>query len=475
MRLFWVSFGVLLLGVGFSGCWNEESSISTELTSEEITLTGTLQSLSNAGIDDKVTHLLRTPEDAIYYVYSEEVDLFDLEWSGVLVEISGELFPPKEEGNKPVIRIDTLALSDAESESETSATMIPYQNDVFGFSMNYQSDWTLEDSASLITVSSPFSGDESEFDTITISKRANAQSLSVEEWFLEYGVLETSMPYVLGAIGPESIPVVKVSEGTTLTYYVQDLEQILVVAFESLLEEQAVEHENLFNEMLYSFDLWSDGLRDSEGGTGTDGVVSSVELSESQSAVMELLMSDFNEGSIEKLSFVHPNYVYVEYVKDEAEEKGRQLLAYSESYDFTTIATFESGAFTDWELVSGEDVAKGKESLVVNPGTGIVVLIPEGYRGFESAALAFQMAYPSSWYYARSGDFYYFSDEPAEASNALITLELVEGAAEYEVMNSGDRLLFLLPRDESSHFELSGSLDYEVVLLAMAGSFQVLP
>lgn len=100
-------------------------------------------------------------------------------------------------------------------------------------------------------------------------------------------------------------------------------------------------------------------------------------------------------------------------------------------------------------------------------------IIPSGYAPLQSATAHFSMAYPSAWYYSREGAFFYFSDGPAEAANALITLELRSSSTSpYDESTSVGIFTVNAPRDDRSSYRLSGASDYADVIRVMANSLR---
>jgi hypothetical protein len=87
------------------------------------------------------------------------------------------------------------------------------------------------------------------------------------------------------------------------------------------------------------------------------------------------------------------------------------------------------------------------------------------------------MPYPSQWYYSRSGDSFYFSDEPADVSNALVTLTILstpvaayrayETTVETQSLDA-QRYIIEAPRDDSSGYSFIGFPDYKAIMETMA-------
>jgi hypothetical protein len=502
-----------LLLVFLSGCGGgEDDTVVVVETGEEVVLEGTLQSLGSSITNSDATHLLRLEDGTIVYAYSKIYDLDDGAYLNQDVEAEGWLVPSDDEGGKDLLRIDVLSLVEEEGEDDEEITMVPYVNQALGFALLYQNDWTVEEAMSYVAFSEPVSEDlaasdamteeavlsESSLDLFTVANEFNAQGLSVEDWYLAYADRSSTDIYALNAIGPDLFPAVKVEAEYISTYYIEGGDEIFVITAQFSDSEREAEHRRLFAEMLYSFDLLSDGLREDlvaqeedDGTTEEDTFDAPNEddagdsdstaetddanvLTETQEAVMEEAVTREESGwRVTHYSFVDPSYVYVEFAEIEGAGSLRVLYGYAqEGSDFTfeELARFEPGDSTDWELVSGENVAKGQPSIEVDASSGRPVFLPEGYSLVQSAILHFQMAYPSSWYYVRSGDFYYFSDEPAEASNALVTLEWVSTPVESFETTADETTRISVPFDESGSFMLSGLSEYADIMTVMGQS-----
>lgn len=480
---------------------------------EYITYEGTLQSLGNVNFSAKATHLLRLKGGDILYVYSDFYNLSDSSLLNKVVEAGGLLIPPGDESTRETLSIDALRVLAQEEIEDRAVLRETYTHTGLSFSMMVRSDWTIEDQETRVVLTAPLpdiddaplTAEPFELDTIDVRIMANSQELPIEEWFLAYVLPEGVVsPYTLSAIGTEAIPAIRADikdvVGNSVIYYIADGSQVYIVTHRSRQSDHRLEYSNLFSDMLYSFDPLSDGVREvvapvldtsiQDPTSELDPVsIPTIEYPENSPLVVDDALSGTDYPSIitnleqiklssliphsgfweaTRYDFVEPNYVYVLY-SNEHGETGRILLVHENGRNFERIAAFDEGAITDWELVSGEDQAKGKSTVSVNATSGSVTTIPEGYRALESASLNFQMHYPAYWYYSRSGSHFYFSNEPADASNALVTMEIVDSfVPNLTERVSGATLLISVPRDGSSSYQFSSSLDFSEQLRVMA-------
>ncbi len=479
---------ILLTGCQFPFVADTETD--EEDAYEFVTYEGLLQSLGSVKFNPDATHLLRLDDETVLYVYSDFYNLWDTTYLNENVEASGLLIPGEGEEDKPVLAIEQLTVLEVEEVVEVEdANMETFVSESLGFAIDYQSDWEVEERTQAVSFYAPQPEDAAEFvetDVIQVSYMLNNDDLDIEEWFLAYESAETE--YALSVISVDQIPALKVQDETSITYYIQGEGYVYVALFLSHQEDMAIISANLFKDMLLSFDLLSDGQREVEEITEEveetetevfDSVldedaeeIADVEVTETSHAVTISSLEAFL-GNVTPLTydFVEPNYIYVTYTEDDVLK--RMLLEDVGGGKFETLAEFEEGSITDWELVSGEDVAKGLTQTSVDADTGSTTVILEGYRPLESAVLHFQMQYPSNWYYSRSGDFFYFSTEPADASNALVTLEIRdESVSSLKTWDSSGLYFADVPRDEDSSYRLNGSLDLMDTIKIMAESIQ---
>ena len=497
-KKYWLGLITLLFISLLSGCFGSaESPILEDVPYE--TFQGTLQSLGHVNFSAKATHLLRQTNGSILYVYSDFYDLNREDYLNRTLEVSGLLLPPDELSTRETLSIDSLTVLTEEIEELGAVAMQAYTNEALGFSWLFRNDWSIDALSDRVTFTAPLPEMTSEApstkpmmgDTIEIRTMPNLQELPIEDWYLQYIIpAGTISPYTNSAIGPETLSAIRADvknvDGNVIMYYVADGPQVFLISHNIFQKDHGLEYGNLFSDMLYSFDPLRDGVREVATPSAPPVIPpSSDEVSTTptssptfdyQSIVDALekvrlgtLIPQSGVWSATHYDFADPNYVYVTY-QNTAGTKGLILLTYTGN-DFERVAAFEEGTLTDWTLVSGVDVAKGKTKTSFNASSGVVITIPEGYRSMESASLHFQMHYPSSWYYSRSGDFFYFSNQPADASNALVSMEVIDSPvpAYREESSSGTPVIFV-PRDETSGFKFQSTSDYFDIVQIMAKS-----
>jgi len=480
MRRFYYFLPVVALF--FGGCLSAPDDSGDFIESFEYeTERGIIQSLGGVKFNDIATHLLRTDGGDIYYVYSDFYDLNDSSYLNQHVEVYGVLIPMAESGSKDTLGIETLKILTEEEAEEVEVTEEIYVSDLLGMAIMYRSDWSVLEEGGVLSFVAPLKGsdDSASVDRLEFLVMDNLEEIPLEDWYVEYKIPGGASPvYNLSVVGMDQLSALRLDSLSGTAFYVADGPQVLFVSHVQASEEERLEYDQLISEMLYSLDLLRDGQREPLVPEETDAALEEVSLEgtdyEQTAEAVQYQLNDLVGEGVDwigtRLDFVAPDYIYVEYANDEGVER-RLLIRQLSSHEFEVLARFKAGSSIDWILDEGEDEARGKEKVSLNLASGSTMTIPEGFRAMESAPLAFSMYYPASWYYARGGDFIYFSDEPANADNALVSLKIDQGAwADYEVGETDDGFYVRTPRNGESHFYLEADASHQSELRRMAES-----
>ncbi|MFA6528263.1 MAG: hypothetical protein WCT46_01860, partial [Candidatus Gracilibacteria bacterium] len=517
-------FIVLSLLLPSAGCfWNEDNT--TIVDPAFATYTGTLKSLGSVKVGKLATHMIQTEDGEIVYVYSNSYDLDDSEYLNKNVEVYGTV--NSEDDGKGILDISKITLV-AEAIEVATAIEQSYSDQELGFSWNILSDWTIEKGAGYATFTLPLKTvviSESSTDEIPIIDTTindyiavkifdNTENLTLTDWLTNYDPDAVTIA-VAASIGIDSSEALKIESelGDTITYFVKRTEGgIYEVSHYNFNLSDRSYYRNMFMDALSTFKFIPFG---SGSGTGTvteddttvttpdevetvtsnyDSVVSAI-----GSKITEIAPEEESVGGTwysTKYEFADPNYVYVEY--EDGHDMRKVLLSYSTEGDFTydVLAYFVPGSSTTWELSSGTDEAKGLQKTVVKPsdtGSTVVTSVLEGYSYLESASKGFSIQYPSSWYYAGSGNHYSFSstsdgdelvgfdilEENLDAqTGSTITLANGKSAKSisfedvYETYTEGFYGIYV-ERDDNSCFYVYGSGEYGAIVENMAGSITV--
>jgi hypothetical protein len=185
-----------------------------------------------------------------------------------------------------------------------------------------------------------------------------------------------------------------------------------------------------------------------------------------------------SEASIYKYSITDNSYVYVSYINDD-EDKFRKLFKV-EGDNLSETAYFQEGVDTDWELISGENVAYDRplKMVFVEDEGYRQVEVKEGYRYFESRPLSLGFHYPRQWYYAGGSKSYEFSNKPLPDGETLVMIEVLDEkfnkvggtsvSGNIKKENSGSKTIYYVEKEDGEVLKISGEKDYSEEINIMA-------
>lgn len=107
------------------------------------TYNGEIQSLGGIRVNKTITHLFENEDGEILYAYSERYDLDDDKYNE-MVEAYGAVLT-YENLDKPVFEIRRLSVYEPDENEDEEVKTEEYKNEALGFSLNYQSNWDLEE------------------------------------------------------------------------------------------------------------------------------------------------------------------------------------------------------------------------------------------------------------------------------------------------------------------------------------------
>jgi len=486
---------ILTFSFVFTACGTETSENLGESTVNR-TYQGELSFLtaSFGGLD--ISHLLITEARERVYLRSITQDLD--KYVNLNVRVSGPFFTEDVSGKKvnvlQVEKIDILSEEVALDEIEYVEAVL--ENENLGLKFSYNSSLFEEQSNDNTVILNGKSGT----DVLSVKSFKETDALNMTSYIdLNYSditFVEEQLSNGLQALsnypgqGGNLIYLIKDdgyfykfslvnTDDKTFQSYAEELKALvnsLVVLDKKLDEEESVDAENSESDL---------------DDTSDESVVypsfSSIDIAKQEvinnfQKQAKTLGLDNEFRDIESYAFADDNYFYVIYGLEE--NRSRALISYSGNDTFKVVAQFIPGAVTDWERVSGENLAANSQLTLIMVGSDSASAreldIQKGYRYLESVQRGFGMQYPQQWYYAGNNKSYVFSDKPIGESETLV--EVLELDEEFSSLSgdtitsnikkkvSGDNVSYYVALEEGKVLEVKGAAEFDSKMNVMANS-----
>ena len=250
-------------GCGSQGSDLDENGIVVDEMPQDRRI-GVIEELDN---DDTVgTHRLRLDDGDTILLQSAAINLDDDKYSDVGVEVRGVITYTK--GNKPLMEVTNIdVLEDYVIEDTKAAQWTEYDGSLF--SIRYRDDFEMEKSDGEVTFTLAIEpededaepSDEPMEDIFTIFYAPKEEDEDLLGYLgLESDGAEHLLPAGLARskVGVLNLDALKKEEDGVVTFYVEGENNFFELSFEVSDHENALKHENLFYEMLGSFDLKGD-------------------------------------------------------------------------------------------------------------------------------------------------------------------------------------------------------------------------
>lgn len=491
ITIFVISCSSLLL----SGCFGSDEDVAIDSSYNVQSFVGVVKNLSDTSIN--ATHILETDIGEEIYLRSP---LFDLnEYVGSTLRVTGGI-EVLESGSK-ILSVDSKDILDMEDNS-TEPFLYEFEDKGFEIELP-KNKYEISESESLAN----FVAEEYSFSVRAIPK---GLELDLEIYLDEnYG---DQIPQTIQSNLGDSYSKLTLSSGRWV--YINNTDSVIYeIIFNSDGSNNAemnLEINNIIDNIFYNpeeinqdttsevSELEEDEDSNSGGDNDTneDNETSSetdktsntsepVDLSSLTSEVSSVVKS-VNENKSAKLgsnveiykySITDNNYVYVSYLDDE--DKFRKLFQVNGN-ELTETASFEEGVETDWELVSGDNVAYERplKMVFVEEDGYRQVDVKEGYRYFESRPLSLGFHYPRQWYYAGGSKSYEFSNEPLPNGETLVMIELIEDSfnkvsgssvsGNIKKETSGSTTAYYVEKEDGEVVKISGDNNYSEQINIMA-------
>jgi len=447
----------------------------------------------------EVTHLLITEARHRVYLKSLTQDLD--QYAGKTVRVSG-VYTQEEVSTKQVdiLQVEKVdILSEPETVSETEFEEVVLNNETLSVKFSYNGELFTESSnGELIKLNGA-----SETDTLSVKRFDVSDQLNIESYanikYEDVDFTKTQLSNGLQAL--TNYPGI---DGN-LVYLIQkdpyffkfELLNSDDTTFQTYIDEvQAIVNSAIFTAEAVEADDEEDTESDENTEEADENEVqeditypsfSSVELGK-QTVINNFQKEAFSmdlEGTfkdIESYGFAGDNYFYVTYGQDE--ERFRALIKYENDSDFELIAKFKQGTVTDWEIVTGQNLAANLQLTLILVGeendSAKEVSVEQGYRYYESLAMGFGVQYPQQWYYARTDNVFFFSDQPIGEGENLIELSETDDdfaklsgtsiKSNVKKVTSGSKTTYYVALDDDTTIKIEGESEYDSKMLIMANS-----
>jgi len=266
-------FTLLLSLVFFSGCQSSETEEG--ITIDDVPLDrriGVISSLGNVKTSSQGTHLLKLDDGDTILLKSLSINLDDEKYSKAAVEVRGVLIYTK--GDKPLMEVQNIdILEDYVLEDTKAPKWETYAGALFR--IDYRDDFEVEKDSDSVTFTKRVLEDEESLDEESTQEVDEEDALKdvvsiistargEDEDLLTFLDLESNESSDLLAkgltkskVGVQDLPAYKKVESETsdITFYVEGDANFYTLAFDGSEHDDALKMENLFYEMLASFEL----------------------------------------------------------------------------------------------------------------------------------------------------------------------------------------------------------------------------
>lgn len=309
MRFFRTSFLTLALIASSAlllvGC--QSGDPNQGITIDDVPLDrriGVISSLGSVPTTSQGTHLLKLDNGDTILLKSLSINLDDEKYADTAVEVRGILTYTK--GDKPLMEVQNIdILENYVLEDRDAPEWKTYSSTLF--SIDYRDDFELEKDSQGVTFTKTIEPEDMEDedepleDVVSVTLAPKEEGLDLLD-FLSLDSDDSSellsRGFTRSQIGRENYPAVRRSEDSTLTFYVEGEVNFYTLQLETSDHEDALKHENIFFDMLNTFELESGAVEGDE--MMEEGDEMSSDALESRTLDFETEeMMDSNEGSSE--------------------------------------------------------------------------------------------------------------------------------------------------------------------------------
>ncbi len=263
------SFFLLLSVFAISGCVSNDNDNGLKIDDFPLDRRiGSIVSLGTATTSSHGTHLLKMDDGDTILLKSVSINLEDAKFKDKFVEVKGVL--TEVEGDKPIMEVINIDVIENHVVEESAVTSWkPWTGDLF--QINYMDDFEVDASENSVSFTKIVVNDVSEMkDVVLISfekkdgKETLADKLGIS---IDESSSSISNGLIESKIGRQNITAYKKGNpgDSMLVYYAEDDSYFYTISFEAGNKDDQLKSENIFYEMLSSFNLGAaleDGAND---------------------------------------------------------------------------------------------------------------------------------------------------------------------------------------------------------------------
>jgi len=460
---------------------------------------GVLKSLGGVRTSDSGTNLLELDDGSTILLKSLQINLDDPAYLDKTVEVRGILtYTTDKKQIMDVANID-LVQEDTTSSSQ-EVNWKDMQNDELGISIKYRDDLKVEDSNGALVFSREFTPNGEAVTQQTADNTATTETAATQAPVTDTsgtGQVDSTVPTIVhrltiskdtlasgetiytkaglkngeadmlssgitrSRIGSGSYDALKKVYGDTTTYFVQSGQDVYSITIDAGDDEQTLQDQNMFYEMLNNFKIAAGGVSLMDADKANNSTQASTEETTSK------VVKTTQESTVNTQESSSPAAATV-------------LPADSVAGTPTSVLPDTS---TVNKVVAPDSATQANDTAVQMDTSSL-----EGYEKLESDSFKFSMLYPKSWYYSGSAGtesgvirHYEFGSKPLEDVPGDVSLDLISGSVpsgssstingkEVTVVNSSNGVEIYTKGSGSRIYRFMGPSSEKATLLNMAAS-----
>jgi len=450
-----ILFVFLITVSALTGCQsqkdNEKDMIDNAPLARRI---GVIKSLGGVATPNNATHLLQLDNGDNIFLKSVAIDLSNKKYLDNKVEVRGSIIYNK--GEKPLMEVENIDVINDSFNTAVAEKVLEWKifdNANAGYSIKYRNDFIMKKGEDVVEF---FKDDESDSKDISDDIKSGDVSVGTASLtdstidsdghnylidirydvkkegdtlnsFLKLSDKEDSASLLAknlkgSKIGTQSLTAYKKQVNDNVFFYTEGKDNFYTISFKVNGGEDVLKYQNLFYEMIASFDLANPIIGDED-----------VEFDDT------LVVEDDGSVSVEDLEKGAAGAG----VLDEGQDEGDMNDSGDVELDNEGAANNEDvnkNSDDDSTLNKDDSVVDDNESNVEesegSDETDSIAELPKNFAEYKSDTFNFSIGYPANWYFegatpTETGSIrhYDFSSKPLDKSNPLIGIDIIRGDA----------------------------------------------